>query len=201
VRSLAYVHLASGSSDGSMQPAPPHAKTPQDLTLHNCINLRLPARDSLLPWELSKGRRELQVRVEGQLTFNNVYQMVEAALGGFGLAYVPKNLVEPHVLAGRLSWVLEDWFPTFVGYHVYYRSLVCNSRGSDRDVLTRHPVPTSSTISRVRFGSCWLRLMRRVHHLLSQCPVLRTECESFHHDPTALASPRAELTCRGLVSG
>jgi DNA-binding transcriptional LysR family regulator len=106
----------------------PHAKTPQDLTLHNCINLRLPTRDSLLPWELSKGRRELQVRVEGQLTFNNVYQMVEAALGGFGLAYVPKNLVEPHVLAGRLSWVLEDWFPTFVGYHVYYPSRRKSSR-------------------------------------------------------------------------
>jgi DNA-binding transcriptional LysR family regulator len=106
----------------------PHAKTPQDLTLHNCINLRLPTRDSLLPWELSKGRRELQVRVEGQLTFNNVHQMVEAALGGFGLAYVPKNLVEPHVLAGRLSWVLEDWFPTFVGYHVYYPSRRKSSR-------------------------------------------------------------------------
>jgi DNA-binding transcriptional LysR family regulator len=54
----------------------PHARTPQDLTLHNCINLRLPTRESLLPWELRKGRRELKVRVEGQLTFNNVYQMV-----------------------------------------------------------------------------------------------------------------------------
>ncbi|MCM3754788.1 LysR family transcriptional regulator, partial [Bacillus licheniformis] len=52
----------------------PHARTPQDLTLHNCINLRLPTRESLLPWELRKGRRELKVRVEGQLTFNNVYQ-------------------------------------------------------------------------------------------------------------------------------
>ncbi|MBB5461614.1 DNA-binding transcriptional LysR family regulator [Paraburkholderia sp. Cpub6] len=92
----------------------------QDLTLHNCINLRLPTRDSLLPWELRKGRRELQVRVEGQLTFNSVYQMMDAALGGFGLAYVPKDLAEVHVRAGRLNWVLEDWFPTFVGHHVYY---------------------------------------------------------------------------------
>ncbi|SAK54370.1 LysR family transcriptional regulator [Caballeronia hypogeia] len=100
----------------------PHAKTPQDLTLHNCINLRLPTRDSLLAWELRKGRRELQVRVEGQLTFNNVYQMVDAALGGFGLAYVPKDVVEVHVHAGRLNWVLEDWFPTFTGHHVYYAS-------------------------------------------------------------------------------
>ncbi|MBB5415818.1 DNA-binding transcriptional LysR family regulator [Paraburkholderia sp. JPY171] len=96
----------------------PLAKTPHDLTLHNCINLRLPTRDSLLPWELCKGRRELQVRVEGQLTFNNVYQMIDAALGGFGLAYVPKDLADAHVKAGRLSWVLADWFPTFVGHHV-----------------------------------------------------------------------------------
>jgi DNA-binding transcriptional LysR family regulator len=104
------------------------AKTPQDLTQHNCINLRLPTMNSLLAWELSKGRRELQVRVEGQLTFNNVYQMVEAALAGFGLAYVPKKLVEPHVEAGRLAWVLEDWFPTFVGHHVYYPSRHKSSR-------------------------------------------------------------------------
>ncbi|MFM0496996.1 LysR family transcriptional regulator [Paraburkholderia caledonica] len=98
----------------------PHAKRPQDLTLHSCINLRLPTRDSLLPWELSKGRRELQVRVEGQLTFNNVYQMVDAALAGFGLAYVPKDLVEQYVRAGKLAWVLEDWYPTLVGHHAYY---------------------------------------------------------------------------------
>ena len=104
------------------------AKTPQDLTLHNCINLRLPTRDSLLPWELCKGRRELQVRVEGQLTFNNVYQMLDAALGGFGLAYVPKDLVEADVRAGRLRWVLEDWFPTFVGHHAYYPSRRKSSR-------------------------------------------------------------------------
>ncbi|BCG01200.1 hypothetical protein PPGU19_057680 [Paraburkholderia sp. PGU19] len=87
------------------------AKRPQDLTRHNCINLRLPMRNSPLAWELSKGRRELQVRVEGQLTFNNVYQMVEASLAGFGLAYVPKELVQPHVDAKRLAWVLEDWYP------------------------------------------------------------------------------------------
>jgi DNA-binding transcriptional LysR family regulator len=106
----------------------PPAKTPQDLTLHNCINLRLPTRDSLLSWELRKGRRELQVRVDGQLTFNNVYQMVDAALAGFGLAYVPKDVVEDYVRGGRLCWVLEDWYPTFVGHHVYYASRRKSSR-------------------------------------------------------------------------
>jgi DNA-binding transcriptional LysR family regulator len=72
----------------------------------------------LLPWEL----RNVQVRVDGQLVFNNVYQMVEAALAGFGLAYVPQDLVAPHVEAGRLVPVLEEWCPTFPGVHVYYSS-------------------------------------------------------------------------------
>jgi len=93
---------------------------PQDLTTHNCINLRLPTRDSLMTWELSKGNERMDVKVNGQLVFNNSYQMLDAVLKGFGLAYLPKALVEAHVQAGRLCWVLEDWFPTFTGHHAYY---------------------------------------------------------------------------------
>lgn len=95
---------------------------PQDLTDHNCINLRLPTRDSLMAWELREGKEQVEVKVSGQLVFNNSYQMLDAALEGFGLAYLPKALVEPHVQAGRLCWVLEDWFPTFTGHHAYYAS-------------------------------------------------------------------------------
>lgn len=127
VRIAADMTMAIVGSPGYLK-SRPQAKKPQDLTRHNCINLRLPTRDSLLAWELRKGRRELQVRVEGQLTFNNVYQMVDAALDGFGLAYVPKDLVEAHVRGGRLGWVLEDWYPTFVGHHVYYPSRRKSSR-------------------------------------------------------------------------
>ncbi|OHX21091.1 LysR family transcriptional regulator [Chromobacterium sphagni] len=97
-------------------------ETPQDLTRHNCINLRLPTHESLMPWELRNGARELQVRVDGQLVLSSTYQMLDAALGGLGLAYLPKELVEAHVDAGRLAWVLKDWFPTHVGYHLYYTS-------------------------------------------------------------------------------
>jgi DNA-binding transcriptional LysR family regulator len=95
-------------------------KDPRDLTAHNCINLRLPTKDSLMPWELSKGRQRIEVKVSGQLVFNNSYQMLDAAIKGFGLAYLPKVLVDPEVQAGRLLWVLEDWFPTFTGHHAYY---------------------------------------------------------------------------------
>ncbi|WP_160106569.1 LysR family transcriptional regulator [Pseudomonas izuensis] len=96
--------------------------TPQDLVHHNCINLRLPTRDSLMLWELSKGGRELQVRVDGQWVFNSTYQMLEAALEGFGLAYLPLELAKSYVNAGRLVCVLEDWFPTYPGYHLFYPS-------------------------------------------------------------------------------
>lgn len=86
----------------SVAPAP--ANTPQDLTQQNCINLRLPTRDSLLAWELKKGRRELQVRVEGQLVFTSVYQMMDAALGGSDLhtspRISPKGMSGPGACAG-----------------------------------------------------------------------------------------------------
>ena len=93
---------------------------PQQLTDHNCINLRLPSKDALMSWELRKGRKGVEVKVSGQLVFNNAYQMLEAALKGFGLAYVPMALANPHVEAGRLEWVLQDWFPTLTGHHAYY---------------------------------------------------------------------------------
>jgi len=93
---------------------------PQELTGHNCINLRLPTKDALMTWELRKGRKRLDVKVDGQLVFNNAYQMLDAALAGFGLAYVPMALAEPAVRAGRLQWVLRDWFTTFTGHHACY---------------------------------------------------------------------------------
>jgi DNA-binding transcriptional LysR family regulator len=98
----------------------PIPKQPRDLLQHNCITLRLPTRGGLYAWELKKGKREMQVRVDGQLTFNGTYQMLNAAIDGAGLAFVPEDLAHPHVAAGRLRYVLEDWFPTFPGLHIFY---------------------------------------------------------------------------------
>lgn len=95
-------------------------KKPRDLTGHSCINLWLPTYGSPLVWEFEKGKREIKVRVDGQLVFNNGTQMLDAALGGFGLAYVPEDAALPHVAKGRLKQVLEDWCPPFPGYHLYY---------------------------------------------------------------------------------
>ncbi|UWM83810.1 LysR family transcriptional regulator [Rhizobium sp. SRDI969] len=100
----------------------PKPMTPQDLTDHNCINLRLPTYGSVYAWEFEKDERELRVRVEGQLVFNNIALRLNAVLAGMGLAYMPEDLVEAHLADGRLVRVLEDWCPPFSGYHLYYPS-------------------------------------------------------------------------------
>jgi DNA-binding transcriptional LysR family regulator len=100
----------------------PEPKKPQDLVHHSCINLRLPTRGGLYAWEFEKGSREVKVRVDGQLTFNGTAQMLNAALAGFGLAYVPDDLAQPYLVKLRLKRVLEDWCQPYSGYHLYYPS-------------------------------------------------------------------------------
>jgi DNA-binding transcriptional LysR family regulator len=100
----------------------PPPRKPQELINHNWINLRLPTRGGLYAWEFEKGKRQLRVHVEGQLVFNGTAQMLKAALAGFGLAYVPEDLAQPHIAKRRLKRVLEDWCPPFSGYHLYYPS-------------------------------------------------------------------------------
>src|SRR5580693_9220162 len=93
--------------------ARPEPKKPQDLIGHNCINLRLPTHGGLYAWEFEKGGRELRVRVDGQLAYNTTTQMLNAALAGFGLAYVPEDLALPHLSKGRLVRALADWCPPY----------------------------------------------------------------------------------------
>jgi DNA-binding transcriptional LysR family regulator len=97
-------------------------KKPQELIGHSCINLRLPTHGGMYAWEFEKGTRELRARVEGQLALNGTFQMLNAALAGFGLAYVPEDLAQPHLAKGRLKRVLEDWCPPYSGFHLYYPS-------------------------------------------------------------------------------
>lgn len=103
-------------------------KKPRDLTHHDCINLRLPTYGELYAWEFEHGDRELMVHVEGQVVFNGTFQMLSAALDGFGFAYVPEDLVQPYLAKGRLKRVLEDWCPPFSGHHLYYPSRRQSSR-------------------------------------------------------------------------
>lgn len=97
-------------------------QTPHDLTGHSCINMRLPTYGSIYVWEFEKDGHELRVRVEGRLVFNNIALRVNAALEGLGLAYLPEDVVRPHIAGGRLIRVLDDWCLPFSGYHLYYPS-------------------------------------------------------------------------------
>jgi DNA-binding transcriptional LysR family regulator len=96
--------------------------TPQDLIGHTCINLRLPTYGGLYAWEFERDGQELAVRVDGQLVFNGIFQVLNAAVDGFGLAHVPEDIALPHIASGRLERVLEDWCPSWTGYHLYYPS-------------------------------------------------------------------------------
>lgn len=95
---------------------------PQDLTEHVCINLRLQTYGGYYAWEFERGGQQLNVRVDGQLTFSSSTHILSAALAGAGLACIPEDVVRPYLKTGQLVRVLEDWMPTFDGYHLYYPS-------------------------------------------------------------------------------
>jgi DNA-binding transcriptional LysR family regulator len=102
--------------------ARPPIATPRDLVAHDCINLRFLTHGGLYAWEFEKDGHALNVRVEGRLVFNSIDRILDAALAGFGLGYIPEDLAAPHIAGGQLHQVLDDWCPLFPGYHLYYPS-------------------------------------------------------------------------------
>jgi DNA-binding transcriptional LysR family regulator len=97
-------------------------KTPRDLAHHRCINMRLATLGGVYAWEFEKGSREVNVKVEGQLTVNDIAVIRRAALEGLGIAFIPQDYIQPHLDSGELVRVLADWTPPFPGYHLYYPS-------------------------------------------------------------------------------
>lgn len=97
-------------------------KAPEELSEHNCINLRLPTLGGIYAWEFEKAGREINIRVEGQLTVNDIAVIRRAALEGVGLAFIPEDYVSPDIEEGSLVEVLAPWSPPFPGYHLYYPS-------------------------------------------------------------------------------
>ncbi|WP_309090225.1 LysR family transcriptional regulator [Phenylobacterium sp.] len=112
--------VAVGSPDYFAERGRP--QHPRDLVRHRCINMRHETSGGLYAWEFEKDSDALRVRVDGQLTFNNSYAMIDAAVSGFGIAYVPDSVVETQIASGALEQVLSDWSPPFDGYFLYYPS-------------------------------------------------------------------------------
>jgi DNA-binding transcriptional LysR family regulator len=125
------LRMCAAGSPGYFAKHPP-PKAPADLMQHRCINQRQVA-GGLYVWEFERHGRELEVRVEGQATFNTSPEIVQAALDGLGIAYLLEDDFSSHVQAGRLVRVLEHWCPPFPGYHLYYPS-------------RRHPSPAFSLV-------------------------------------------------------
>ncbi len=95
---------------------------PQELTGYACINLRLPTHGGFFAWTFQDEGREIKIRCEGQLIFNSIHRVLDAALGGFGLAYLPEDMARPHLEDGSLVSILDDYGMVFPGYHLYYTS-------------------------------------------------------------------------------
>ncbi|MCF4997231.1 LysR family transcriptional regulator [Pseudomonas syringae] len=98
----------------------PPPSTPHELTDHHCVNIRHRPSGAIYAWEFARGGQAFTVKVEGQLVFNSIMHVLNAAVDGVGLAYVPEELVAPYLADGRLIEVLEPWCPEFQGYHLYY---------------------------------------------------------------------------------
>ncbi|MHC8382058.1 LysR family transcriptional regulator [Pseudomonas sp. LB3P14] len=110
-------------------------KNPRDLMDHRCINQRMQTSGGLYVWDFERRGKQVNVRVTGQLTFNTSVHIVDAALSGLGIAYLPEEEFEPHLQEGRLMRILDDWCPPFAGYYLYYPS-------------RRQPSPAFSLVSR-----------------------------------------------------
>ena len=102
-------------------------RTPQDLTTHDCINLRLMTQGGLYAWEFEKDGRSVNVRVEGRLTLSSARLIVQAAMDGRGLACTPDIIVAKALAEKRLKRAMPDWCPKFPGFHLYYPSRRQNS--------------------------------------------------------------------------
>jgi DNA-binding transcriptional LysR family regulator len=100
----------------------PVPKTPRDLVNHRCINIRFPTHGGLYVWDFERRGRKLNIRVDAQLIFNTTTHIIDATIGGLGIAYLPESEFSPYIEEGRLVRMLEDWCPPFPGYHLYYPS-------------------------------------------------------------------------------
>lgn len=87
---------------------------------HQAVNLYLPTSGTANRWRLIRGGREVRVRMEGQLLLNTIDLIIDAAIDGHGLAYLPYDQVERAIKEKKLIRVLDKFTPDLPGYHLYY---------------------------------------------------------------------------------
>lgn len=99
-------------------PMPEH---PRDLLRHACIRRRF-SSGAIYRWEFEKEGRSLVVDVEGPVILSDDRLMLQACLGGAGIACLFDQRIAEELTQGHLVRVLEDWCPHFDGFYIYYPS-------------------------------------------------------------------------------
>lgn len=92
---------------------------PLDLHQHDCIRFRFES-GAIYRWEFERHGTAERVNVTGPITLTDQPLMVDLAMQGVGIAFVPEHLVVRGLADGRLVRVLEDWCPEFPGLSLYY---------------------------------------------------------------------------------
>lgn len=118
---------ASGTLSGAVVATPdyfhahPMPVHPRDLLRHPCIRRRF-SSGAIYRWEFEKEGRSLVVDVDGPLILSDDRLILQACLGGAGIAFLFDQRIAEELRQGRLVRVLEDWCPPFEGFYIYYPS-------------------------------------------------------------------------------
>lgn len=97
----------------------PAIKIPSDLSLHQCVQLRM-ANGSIYRWEFQRRGEDVVVTTPGNLVVDQSRLLLAAALDGIGLAYVTRWMAADALADGKLQQVLDDWTPPYPGLCLYY---------------------------------------------------------------------------------
>ena len=94
-------------------------KAPLDLLQHSCIRYRM-RNGRIYHWEFERRDQSVDVDVPGKLTLDEDRLMLDAAIKGLGIAFVPERAASEAIASRKLSLLLDDWCPRFPGLCLYY---------------------------------------------------------------------------------
>lgn len=93
--------------------------TPEALQQHAGLCMRM-SHGGVYRWELAKQGQPLEVEIPPRAVFTDTRTLREAALAGFGLAFMAEFQVAEDLRAGHLISVLDEWSAPFPGLRLYY---------------------------------------------------------------------------------
>lgn len=128
---------------------------PDDLLSHDCIRFRHTGTGRIDRWLFERGRKRLELGVDGRLVLNDDAAMLEAALAGAGVAYLSSGYVTRHLDTGQLVHLLPAWSPSLPSLQLYYpsRRRITRKLRVLIDLLREAQAPTTSpSPDRIRPG-------------------------------------------------